>query len=58
MTFSSNGIPGKAVGSLPVAMIMFLAVMLSFFPSSPLTWLHYMDFYMVLVLANEPEPFM
>lgn len=39
--FSSKGRPGKLVGSLPVAMIIFLAEICSFCPSALFTWLNY-----------------
>lgn len=41
MIFSSKGSPGKAVASLPVAIMVFLAEIVSFFPSIPVTSLSY-----------------
>ena len=38
--FSSNGRPGKLVGSLPVAIIVFFAVIVSLPPLEPFTCLH------------------
>lgn len=42
--FSSNGSPGKAFGSLPVAMIVLFALIVSEFPSDPVTLLNYAFF--------------
>ena len=40
MIFSSKGRLGKGVGSDPVAMMVFLAVIVSLFPSNPVTSLN------------------
>lgn len=39
MIFSSNGKPGKALGSLPVAIIVLLALIVYEFPSLPDTFI-------------------
>lgn len=49
ITFSSKSKPGNGVGSLPVAINVFLVYMISFFPSLRSIAISFLD-------ANLPQP--
>jgi len=42
MIFSSKGIPGNGLGSLPVAIMIFVALIISSFPSSLITLISFL----------------
>jgi hypothetical protein len=48
-TFSSKGSPGKALASLPVAITLFIAVIVYVFPSLPITLLSKIDIHRCMV---------